>query len=89
MSEVKAERKTELKTEATRPTLNWMDLLWLAFLAGLAALPALVLGTFSLIQPGYATTLFRDPVGFRLLEVAAGLDLMALITIRQLLRVNY
>jgi signal transduction histidine kinase len=30
---------TEAKTEAKRPTLNWMDVLWLAFLAGLAILP--------------------------------------------------
>jgi two-component system, NtrC family, sensor histidine kinase HydH len=60
MSEVKAEGKTVSRTqEAGRPTLNWMDLLWLAFLAGLAALPALdqthkqlILLAFGVVQLG-------------------------------------
>ena len=26
-------------TETKRPTINWMDILWLVFLAGLALLP--------------------------------------------------
>lgn len=54
-----------------------------------ALLPALVLAAFSAVQPGYASTLFHDPIGFKLLKVAAGLDLMALFTMRRLLRVNY
>jgi len=52
-------------------------------------LPALVLGAFSLIQPGYTDALFYDPTGQKILKVAVGLDLMALITIRRLLRVDY
>jgi len=46
-------------TETRRPTINWMDLLWLAFLAGLAALPAvdqihklLILVAFGVVQIG-------------------------------------
>lgn len=31
----------EAMSEAKRPTINWMDIVWLLFLAGLAALPAL------------------------------------------------
>jgi two-component system, NtrC family, sensor histidine kinase HydH len=31
--------QTEAKTETKRSTINWMDVLWLAFLAGLALLP--------------------------------------------------
>jgi len=45
------------KTEAKRSTINWMDVLWLAFLAGLAALPAedqvhklLILLAFGVVQ---------------------------------------
>src|SRR5579864_6265335 len=46
-------------SEGHRPTINWMDLLWLAFLAGLAALPAvdqvhklLILLAFGVVQIG-------------------------------------
>lgn len=46
-------------SEAKRPNLNWMDLLWLVFLAGLAALPAvdqmhkqLILLAFAVVQLG-------------------------------------
>jgi tight adherence protein B len=52
-------------------------------------LPVLVLGAFSLIQPGYTHSLFYDPTGQKILKVAMGLDLAALITIRRLLRVDY
>jgi len=44
-------------TETTRPKINWMDVLWLMFLAGLAALPApdqihklLILIAFGVVQ---------------------------------------
>jgi tight adherence protein B len=52
-------------------------------------LPLVVLGAFSLIQPGYTHDLFYDPMGQKILKVALGLDLAALITIRRLLRVDY
>ncbi len=52
-------------------------------------LPVLVLAAFSLIQPGYTHSLFYDPTGQMILKGAVGLDLMALFTIRRLLRVDY
>ena len=53
------------------------------------ALPVVVLRIFSLIQPGYTDRLFHDPTGQKILKFAIGSDLLALITIRRLLRVNY
>ena len=38
----------------------------------IALLPVLVLGAFSLIQPGYAGSLFSDPAGLRILKFADG-----------------
>jgi tight adherence protein B len=52
-------------------------------------LPLLVLGAFSLIQPGYTHDLFYDPTGVKILKLAVGLDLAAVLTIRRLLRVTY
>jgi tight adherence protein B len=52
-------------------------------------LPIVVLCIFSLIQPGYTNQLFHDPTGQKILKFAVGSDLLALITIRRLLRVNY
>jgi tight adherence protein B len=52
-------------------------------------LPIVVLCLFSLIQPGYTDRLFHDPTGQKILKFAIGSDLLALITIRRLLRVNY
>ena len=52
-------------------------------------LPIVVLILFSLIQPGYTDQLFHDPTGQKILKFAIGSDLLALITIRRLLRVNY
>ena len=52
-------------------------------------LPILVLAAFSLIQPGYTDSLFYDPTGQMILKAAVGFDLMAVITIRRLLRVDY
>jgi tight adherence protein B len=54
-----------------------------------ACLPIVVLAIFSLIQPGYTNQLFHDPTGQKILKYAIGSDLLALITIRRLLRVNY
>lgn len=52
-------------------------------------LPIVVLCIFSLIQPGYTDQLFYNPTGQKILKFAVGSDLLALITIRRLLRVNY
>jgi len=52
-------------------------------------LPIVVLCIFSLIQPGYTDRLFHDPTGQKILKFAIGSDLLALITIRRLLKVSY
>jgi tight adherence protein B len=52
-------------------------------------LPLVVLGAFSLIQPDYTRQLFYDPTGQKILKLAVGLDMAALLTIRRLLRVDY
>ena len=53
------------------------------------ALPIVVLGAFSLVQPGYAAVLFTDPTGLKILKGAMILDALAFITIRRLLRLKY
>jgi len=52
-------------------------------------LPVLVLAAFSLIQPDYTRNLFYDPTGQKILKLAMGLDLAAILTIRRLLKVSY
>ncbi len=52
-------------------------------------LPIVVLVAFSLIQPGYMDQLFYDPTGQKILRIAIVLDLMAIVTIRRVLRVSY
>jgi tight adherence protein B len=52
-------------------------------------LPVAVLVFFALLQPGYVDELFYDPAGQRILKIAIGLDLAAIVTIRRLLRVSY
>lgn len=52
-------------------------------------LPAIVLSIFSLVQPGYARVLFYDPSGIMALKLAIGLDLMAFLTIRRILKVDF
>src|SRR5579872_4300322 len=52
-------------------------------------LPVLVLCAFSLIQPGYTDSLFHDPTGQMILKAAIGMDVMALLTIKRLLKVDY
>lgn len=52
-------------------------------------LPIVVLCIFSLIQPGYTDQLFYDPMGQKILKFAIGADVLAILTIRRLLRVNY
>jgi tight adherence protein B len=52
-------------------------------------LPIAVLFLFSLIQPGYTDQLFHDPTGQKILKFAVGSDILAILTIRRLLRVTY
>jgi tight adherence protein B len=52
-------------------------------------LPIVVLCIFSLIQPGYTDSLFRDPTGLKIVKFAIGSDVLAILIIRRLLRVNY
>jgi tight adherence protein B len=52
-------------------------------------LPIIVLTIFSVVQPGYTDKLFHDPTGQKILKFAIGSDLLALITIRRLLKVDY
>src|SRR5579863_7994305 len=52
-------------------------------------LPIAVLLLFSLIQPGYTDQLFHDPTGQKILKFAVGSDILAILTIRRLLRVTY
>ncbi len=54
-----------------------------------AVLPVAVLSIFTLVQPTYTDSLFYDPVGQKILKGAIGLDVMAFLTIRRLLRVDY
>ena len=53
------------------------------------SLPILVLCAFSVIQPGYADKLFFDPTGQKILKFAVGSDVLAILAIRRLLRVDY
>ena len=52
-------------------------------------LPIVVLVLFSLIQPGYSDKLFYDPSGQKILKFAIVSVVLAILTIRRLLRVNY
>ena len=52
-------------------------------------LPIVVLCIFSLIQPGYTDQLFHDPMGQKILKFAIIADVLAILSIRRLLRVNY
>jgi tight adherence protein B len=52
-------------------------------------LPIVMLAAFSVIQPSYTNTLFFDPTGQKILEVACVLDLLAFLSIRKLLKVKY
>lgn len=52
-------------------------------------LPVLVLCAFSVIQPGYTDSLFHDPTGQMILKAALVMDMLAVLTIRRLLRVDY
>jgi tight adherence protein B len=52
-------------------------------------LPAVVLGAFTLVRPDYAQTLFYDPLGIKLLQTAIVLDVLALIAMQRIARIEY
>jgi tight adherence protein B len=52
-------------------------------------LPVIVLILFTLIRPGYLSDLIGDPAGILILKTAFGLDILALVFIRKLLKVSY
>lgn len=55
----------------------------------MGALPIMVLGAFSVIQPSYSHTLFHDPSGIKILKIAGFLDLLAFVSIKKLLDVKF
>lgn len=52
-------------------------------------LPAILLVFFSLVRPEYVGVLFHDPVGKMILKAAIGADLLALLVVRQVLKVDF
>ncbi len=52
-------------------------------------LPVVMLVVFSVLQPSYTYTLFHDPTGIKLVKLALGLDVLAFLIIRHLLRPTY
>jgi tight adherence protein B len=52
------------------------------------ALPVLMLLVFSVLRPDYVSTLFHDPIGIKMLEVAIGLEVGAFLVIRHMLRLS-
>lgn len=52
-------------------------------------LPVVLLLIFSILQPSFPHMLFHDPAGFTLLKTAVGLDVTALLWIRQILKLKY
>jgi tight adherence protein B len=52
-------------------------------------LPFIVLGAFSLINPGYSRPLFHNHYGQRMLQTAVVLDVVAYLVMRRIARVNY
>lgn len=52
-------------------------------------LPVVVLIAFSFIQPSYTHVLFYDPTGLKILKTAMTFDVLAFLSIRKLVKVNY
>lgn len=52
-------------------------------------LPVVVMGFLLFVRPEYVGVLFHDPLGHKILEVAAGLDLLAFVIIRKILRSDF
>lgn len=52
-------------------------------------LPILVLAVLSVVQPDYTRIFFHDPAGLMILKAMLTMDLLALVIIRQLLKVKF
>ncbi|HKV55900.1 MAG TPA: type II secretion system F family protein [Candidatus Binataceae bacterium] len=52
-------------------------------------LPVVILGIFELLRPGYAAPLFNHPVGIKLLEAAIIMDVLAVLAMRHITKVDY
>lgn len=52
-------------------------------------MPIIVLTIFTFLDPGYTRTLFTTPSGWKIVKLAAALDLAALIIIRRMLQLKY
>jgi tight adherence protein B len=79
---IRDRQRLEMKVSAltAQPRLS-------ALIGGL--MPVLLLIALSFIAPEHNATLFHDPTGFKLVEIAAALEVLALITIARLTRVDY
>jgi tight adherence protein B len=84
-------RLAELVRARQRLRLQIRSLTAQARLSGviIGLLPVFVLFAFHLAKPSYVDVLFYDPAGLKILKVAIGLDLIALVIIRRLLKVDY
>jgi tight adherence protein B len=76
---VRRRRGVRLKAKATTAEIRVS-----AYVLG--SLPILIVGALLLIQPGYLTPLIVDPRGHVVLAVAAGLLLLAGVSMRQMMR---
>ena len=54
-----------------------------------SALPAVVLGIFSLLRSDYVRILFTNPLGIKLLEAAIVLDVVAFVIMRRIAQVDF
>jgi tight adherence protein B len=76
---IRKRRAVRLKAKATTAEIRVS-----AYVLG--SLPLLIIGALLLIQPGYLSPLFQDPRGHIIIAIAAGLLLLAAISIRQMMR---
>jgi tight adherence protein B len=76
---IRKRRAVRLKAKATTAEIRVS-----AYVLG--SLPILIVGALLLIQPGYLTPLFRDPRGHVIVAIAAGLLLLAAVSMRQMMR---
>jgi tight adherence protein B len=85
------ERLSEIVRTRQRLQAQIMALTAQSRLSGMIVglLPIVMLLAFSVLQPSYTYTLFHDPTGIKLVKVAVGLDVLAFLIIRRLLRANY
>lgn len=55
----------------------------------LGSLPVVAFALMSMLNPKYATFFFTDPTGHRLLAIAGGLQVIGVVAIRRLLRLDF